>query len=72
MSRKVTKAVFPVAGMGTRSPMTNWAFSPSVTRSCGLAMDLVSLSLLRKLSTMLGTGPTIQCCTRPGLRAGAT
>ena len=38
-----------VSGIGTRSPITRLAFSPSVMRSCGLARSWASVFCLMKL-----------------------
>src|SRR5260221_2045424 len=49
-----------VFGIGTRLAMTISAFSPSLTRICGCAIDLVSVSLFRKFRTTEGIGPSSQ------------
>ena len=53
-----------VVGIGMRWPMRISAFSPSVTRSCGLASVRLSESLLRKLIRTPGIAPIVQfpCC----------
>ena len=38
-----------VSGIGTRSPITRFAFSPSLMRSCGLARSWASVFCLTKL-----------------------
>src|SRR3989442_8332554 len=53
----VGAALNVVVGIGIRSPMRTVAFSPSVTRTWGLAITWASASVLRKFTTTPGIGP---------------